>query len=88
MISVDQVPDIASEAADPGEAAGRSEAWSRVRTALHRLTPDQREAFVLKHLEGRSYEEMAAVMDTSVASLKMRVHRARESLRPMLEEYR
>jgi RNA polymerase sigma-70 factor (ECF subfamily) len=55
---------------------------------LGQLTSEQREAFVLKHLEGRSYEEMAAVMDTSIVALKMRVHRARESLRPLLEEFR
>ncbi len=42
---------------------------------------------MLKHVEGRSYEEIAAVMDLSVASLKMRVHRAREALRGLLEEY-
>ena len=55
---------------------------------MGRLTPEQREAFVLKHLDGRSYEEMAAALDVSVASLKMRVVRAREALREMLEEYR
>ena len=59
----------------------------RVWDALDALTPEQREAFVLKHVEGRSYEEIAAVMDLSVASLKMRVHRARHALRGLLEEY-
>ena len=54
---------------------------------LRDATPEQREAFVLKHVEGRSYEEIAAVMDLSVSSLKMRVHRAREALRGLLEEY-
>jgi len=55
---------------------------------MGQLTPEQREAFVLKHVEGRSYEEMAAVLDTSVASLKMRVHRAREALQHLLEDFR
>ena len=61
---------------------------SRLDAALAKLTPDQREAFVLKHVEGRSYEEMAAVLDVSAASLKMRVHRAREALQELLEDYR
>ncbi len=52
------------------------------------LTPEQREAFLLKHVEGRSYEEMAAVLDVSRDSLKMRVHRAREALKGLLEDYR
>ena len=60
---------------------------SRVWGALDALTPEQREAFVLKLVEGRSYEEIAAVMDLSVAALKMRVHRARQALRGLLEEY-
>jgi RNA polymerase sigma-70 factor (ECF subfamily) len=72
---------------DPERDAAGAEIRSRVWVALDALTPEQREAFVLKHVEGRSYEEIAAVMDLSVASLKMRVHRAREALRGLLEEY-
>jgi RNA polymerase sigma-70 factor (ECF subfamily) len=55
---------------------------------MGRLTPEQREAFILKHVEGRSYEEMAAVLDVPKASLKMRVHRAREALKELLEDLR
>jgi RNA polymerase sigma-70 factor (ECF subfamily) len=73
--------------ADPASDAAAAEIRTRVWTALDALTPEQREAFVLKHVEGRSYEEIAAVMDLSVPSLKMRVHRAREALRGLLEEY-
>lgn len=72
--------------ADPAADAADAEARGRIWSALDALTPEQREAFVLKHVEGRSYEEIAAVMDLSVASLKMRVHRAREALRGLLEE--
>ena len=60
----------------------------RLTAALASLTPEQREAFVLKHVEGRSYEEMSAVLDTPRASLKMRVHRAREALKELLEDFR
>ena len=72
---------------NPETDAARAEFRERVWGALDALTPEQKEAFVLKHVEGRSYEEIAAVMDLSVASLKMRVHRAREALRGLLEEY-
>ena len=77
------LPDRSDPEADAAEAEVRARVWS----ALDALTPEQREAFVLKHVEGRSYEEIAAVMDLSVASLKMRVHRAREALRGLLEEF-
>ena len=72
---------------DPVADTAGAEARVRIWSALDRLTPEQKEAFVLKHVEGRSYEEIAAVMNLSVASLKMRVHRAREALRSLLEEY-
>ena len=75
------------DSADPQADAEGAEIRRRVWGALDALTPEQKEAFVLKHVEGRSYEEIAAVMDLSVAALKMRVHRAREALRGLLGEY-
>ena len=54
--------------------------------ALAALAPSLREAFVMKHVEGRSYEEMADLLGTTVGALKMRVHRAREALQVLLEE--
>jgi len=53
---------------------------------LAALAPSLREAFIMKHVEGRSYEEMAELLDTTVGALKMRVHRAREALQHLLEE--
>lgn len=87
-VSLDRVPEIPQGGGDPLEAAHRGEVRGRLEFAMDRLTPEQREAFVLKHVEGRSYEEMAAVLDASVASLKMRVHRAREALQELLEDFR
>jgi RNA polymerase sigma-70 factor (ECF subfamily) len=51
-----------------------------------RLGQALREAFIMKHVEGRSYEEMADLLSTTVGALKMRVHRAREALQALLEE--
>jgi len=87
-VSLDRVQELPQPGGDPLEAAHGAEVRGRLQLALGRLTPEQREAFVLKHVEGRSYEEMAAVLDASVASLKMRVHRARETLQDLLEDLR
>ncbi len=87
-ISLDRIPEIPGRTGGALDAAERGEIRGRLELAMGRLTPEQREAFVLKHLDGRSYEEMAAALDVSVASLKMRVVRAREALREMLEDYR
>lgn len=51
---------------------------------LAALPSDLREAFLLKHHDGMSYQEMAEVTDASPGTLRMRVHRAREALREAL----
>lgn len=66
----------------------RAEARRAIEAALDRLTPEQREAFVLRHVEGKSYEEMAALLGAGVDALKMRVYRARDALRAQLEGLR
>ena len=62
----------------------RGELAAALESALAELTAEQREAFVMKHVEGRSYEEMAALLGVGVDALKMRVHRARDALREQL----
>ena len=59
-----------------------------IQRALDVLDPEQREAFVLKHVEQLSYEEMAEITDLGVSALKMRVKRACERLRVLLEDVR
>lgn len=53
--------------------------------AIARLDPMLREAFLLRHLEGMSYEEMHVVTNVGISALKMRVKRACEALRAFLE---
>jgi RNA polymerase sigma-70 factor (ECF subfamily) len=72
--------------ATPAEDLDRTELRGDLDRALASLAPSLREAFVMKHVEGRSYEEMADLLGTTVGALKMRVHRAREALQVLLEE--
>jgi RNA polymerase sigma-70 factor (ECF subfamily) len=53
----------------------------RVQHALHCLAPADRLLIVLKHLEGLSHEEIAAVLGCSVASSRVRLNRARKLFR-------
>jgi RNA polymerase sigma factor (sigma-70 family) len=53
--------------------------------ALASLPPMLREAFLLRHDLGHSYEEIAELAQTSLSAAKMRVARAREALRELLE---
>jgi len=70
----------------PDEELDRGEIRRDLDRALAALPSSLREAFVMKHVEGRSYEEMADLLDTTVGALKMRVHRAREALQKLLED--
>lgn len=56
-----------------------------LRSALDVIPPLLREAFLLKHDAGYTYDEIAAITEASPSAVKMRVHRARESLRAFLE---
>lgn len=71
---------------DPAEEAYRAELRTRLHWALGQLPASQKEALILKHVEGRSYEEIADLLGTSLGSLKMRVYRARDNLRELLKD--
>ena len=59
-----------------------------IEQALARLEPTQREAFLLKHVEQLSYDEMSAMTGVGISALKMRVQRACERLQELLREER
>jgi RNA polymerase sigma-70 factor, ECF subfamily len=56
-----------------------------IQRALDQLPAEQREAFVLKHVEQLEYEEMVEITGAGVSALKMRVKRASARLRELLE---
>lgn len=69
------------------ENSAESWAWrEEIRQALGRLGVEQREAFLLKHVEGMSYEEMAALTGVGESALRMRVKRASDRLRELLRD--
>ena len=84
-VRLDDAPPIA-DPADSEAMVERNEQMERVQRALATLPPDKREAFIMKHVEGLSYEEMAQATGDRIPALKMRVHRAREALVAALQE--
>ena len=71
----------------PDGTVEQAERIGALKRALERLTPEQREVFVLKHVEGLAYEEIARMTGATVASLKMRMHRGYDRLRELLKEH-
>lgn len=78
-VPVDTLP-LTDDCDDPGAGVERRQLAGRLRRALDALPVEQREAFLLKHLEGLTYPEMAEIAGQSESAMKMRVHRAREAL--------
>jgi len=72
---------------DPVKAQGRKELLEKIRSALDELSPNHKEAIVLRELQGLSYEEMANVMGVSKGTVMSRLHHARKNLQALLQDY-
>ena len=70
-------PDPAQDAGEALQEAARTEA---LRSALAALPDRQRQAVMLRHLEGLSNPEIAAVMDTGVRGVESLVARGKAAL--------
>ncbi|MBL0350278.1 MAG: sigma-70 family RNA polymerase sigma factor [Elusimicrobia bacterium] len=77
------------EIADPSDAtdapAELDERQRLVRHALEALEPHERAVIVLRDMEDKSYEEIAAFLELPLGTVKSRIARAREALKEKLE---
>jgi RNA polymerase sigma-70 factor (ECF subfamily) len=64
------------------------ELGSAIERAITSLRPEYRSCIMLRHVEGRSYEEIAATLDLPLGTVKTYIHRARHELRKALEPLR
>jgi RNA polymerase sigma-70 factor (ECF subfamily) len=79
LASTDELPDELLEAR---QLAGHLE------EAIGRLRPEYRTAVLLRHLEGRAYEEIAEIMEIPLGTVKTYIFRARRELREELDDLR
>ncbi len=80
----DPIMDLPDERTPEHGASDKQTAY-HVEQAIQLLSPLYRVAFVLKHVEGMDYEEMAQVLGVGRDVLKMRVYKARIKLSQELE---
>lgn len=59
-----------------------------IERAIGSLRPEYRACILLRHVEDRSYEEIAATLDLPLGTVKTYIHRARHELRKALEDVR
>lgn len=91
--ALEPVHDVGLDAPSPEDRTNGREALRRFYTELDRLEPQQRMAFTLFSIEGRPLREIAQIMDSTLATAKVRTWRARRALEarakkdPLLSEF-
>jgi RNA polymerase sigma-70 factor (ECF subfamily) len=76
----------ASPARRPDQIAVASELSVQVQGALAKLSPDLREAVILRDLQGLDYKEIQDVLQVPEGTVKSRINRGRIELARMLQE--
>ena len=79
------IADSTENALDEMEA---KEIGGAIERAIGSLRPEYRSCIMLRHVEGRSYEEIASTLDLPLGTVKTYIHRARHELREALEGIR
>jgi RNA polymerase sigma-70 factor (ECF subfamily) len=80
--------DVESKGESALEAIESRELGNAIELAIGKLRPEYRSCILLRHVEGRSYEEIAATLDLPLGTVKTYIHRARHELREALEDLR
>ncbi len=80
--------DIADQGENALDELASRELGSAIEQAIGKLRPEYRNCIMLRHVEGRSYEEIAATLDLPLGTVKTYIHRARHQLREALEHLR
>ena len=79
-----------SYASNPEEQAMQQDKLMLIRRLINALPEKQRSAMQLRDFEGKSYKEIAKIMDISEEQVKVNIFRARQTIRQKFletEEY-
>jgi len=82
------LPEIVDTGRNPEGSVLDAEVAGAISRALVALDEEKRTAFVLKVIEGLSYEEIAEITGSALAKLKTDVFRAKERMRELLADFR
>lgn len=80
--------DLTAQQESALEEMEAKEIGGAIERAIASLRPEYRSCIMLRHVEGRSYEEIAATLDLPLGTVKTYIHRARNELRQALQDIR
>ncbi len=81
-------PPAGDGSADPARAAQNTAAMTALTDALPHLPPQQRACWLLREVHGRSYEEIAQLVDATPGAVRGRIARARIELAEVMAPWR
>lgn len=79
---------IGARQESPLDTVEARELGGAIEAAIGRLRPEYRSCILLRHVEGRAYEEIAEILDLPLGTVKTYIHRARNELRLALAHLR
>ena len=83
--TVAELPDMTELGGDPAKLLERKDLHQSLYRVLAALPENQRELIILRDVQGLSYQQIADVLNCSVASVKLRLFRARRGFRDRME---
>ncbi len=78
--------DFPDSTQEPESGLISKEQTNQIKSAIEKLPKKYREAILLRHINDKSYEEIAEHLDIPLGTVKVRIFRAREMLKKMLRE--
>jgi RNA polymerase sigma-70 factor (ECF subfamily) len=75
---------IGARQESPLDTVEAKELGGAIEIAIGRLRPEYRSCILLRHVEGRAYEEIAEILNLPLGTVKTYIHRARNELRQSL----
>ena len=70
----------------PVEILARQETQDALKNAIDRLPEEQRTVLILSEIQGMKYQDIGAILDIPVGTVKSRMHTAMERLRELLTD--
>jgi len=79
---------VGTDTESPLDELEARELGSAIEQAIGRLRPEYQSCIIMRHVEGRPYDEIADILDLPLGTVKTYIHRARAELREILEPLR